>query len=228
MLQMDLPEVNVLTKIDNLSNFPPLLFNLDFYTEVHDLDYLLPHLDNERSGAPVPPNDIGDTDVDTTEDPKADGQPKSKFRALNRAIVELIRDFSLVSFETLAVEDRASMANLLRVIDRASGYAFGHEGGANDTVWQIAMREGYQTMDIKDVQERWVDRKEEFDQEERNTWAEEGRRWRDGLGDAGRGKEMGDVEGAEGDGDLALIKREVMGRDTGIKIVRKQPPDVKS
>jgi hypothetical protein len=42
MLQMDLPHLNVLTKIDNLSNYPPLAFNLDFYTEVHDLRYLLP------------------------------------------------------------------------------------------------------------------------------------------------------------------------------------------
>jgi len=222
---MDLPEVNVLTKIDNLSNFPPLLFNLDFYTDVHDLNYLLPHLDTERSGAPLPHDDVRETD--TEEGTTGEEQPKSKFAALNRAIVELIQDFSLVSFETLAVEDKTSMANLLRVIDRASGYAFGQDGGTNDTVWQIATREGYKTMDIKDVQERWIERKEEFDEAERKTWAEEGRRWRDGLGDAGGGEEMEGVENTGGDGDLAPIKRGMMGRDTGIKIVRKQPPDVK-
>ena len=37
MLQMDLPHLNVLTKIDNLRNYPNLPFNLDFYTEVQDL-----------------------------------------------------------------------------------------------------------------------------------------------------------------------------------------------
>ena len=224
MLQMDLPEVNVLTKIDNLSNFPPLLFNLDFYTEVHDLDYLLPHLDTERNGVPLPSDDVNDTEADAEEGTTTQEQSKSKFAALNRAIVELIQDFSLVSFETLAVEDKASMANLLRVIDRASGHTFGQDG-ANDTVWQIAMRDEYKTIDIKDVQERWIDRKEEFDEAERKTWAEEGRRWKDGLGDAGGGEEM---EGVENAGDLAPMKRGMMGRNMGIKIVRKQPPDVKS
>src|SRR4051812_16307323 len=52
MLQMDLPHLNVLTKIDNLNMYPDLPFNLDFYTEVQDLDYLLPHLDAERGLAP--------------------------------------------------------------------------------------------------------------------------------------------------------------------------------
>lgn len=107
---------------------------------------------------------------------------------------------------------------------RASGHTFGQDG-ANDTVWQIAMRDEYKTMDIKDVQERWIDRKEEFDEAERKTWAEEGRRWKDGLGDAGGGEEM---EGVENAGDLAQMKRGMMGRNMGIKIVRKQPPDVKS
>jgi hypothetical protein len=32
MLQMDLPHLNVLTKIDNLRNYPNLPFNLDYYT----------------------------------------------------------------------------------------------------------------------------------------------------------------------------------------------------
>jgi len=228
MLQMDLPQVNVLTKIDNLSNFPPLLFNLDFYTEVHDLEYLLPHLDAERSGVPLPSNDAYDREPDAEQGVTAEERPKSKFAALNRAIIELVQDFSLVSFETLAVEDKASMANLLRVIDRASGYAFGQNDGANDTVWQIAMREGYKTMDIKDVQERWVERKEEFDEAEQKAWAEEGRQWREEPGDTGGWNEMEGVESAGGSGDLPPIKRGMMGRDVGIKIVRKQPPDAKS
>lgn len=140
MLQLDLPHLNVLTKIDKLASYGALPFNLAFYAEVHDLAYLLPHLATESRvmGA-------------------------QKFQGLNKAIVGLVEDFALVSFETLAVEDKNSMMTLLHAVDRAGGYAFGAEG-ANDTVWQVAMRDGFRGMEVQDVQERWLDRKEEFDE----------------------------------------------------------------
>jgi hypothetical protein len=150
MLQMDLPHLNVLTKIDKLSTYESLPFNLDFYTEVQDLSYLIPHLEEESSV-----------------------MKGSKFEGLNKAIVELVESFGLVGFETLAVEDKRSMMHLLQVIDRAGGYAFGGAEGANDTIWQVAMREGVTTMDVKDVQERWLDAKDEYDEKERMEWEEQ-------------------------------------------------------
>lgn len=170
MLQMDLPHLNVLTKIDNLKNYPNLPFNLDYYTEVQDLSYLLPHLNKEQtSGIPGPQiTENKDSAADTEED-----APTSKFAALNQAIVELVEDFALVGFETLAVEDKKSMTVLLRAIDRAGGYAFGGIEGANDTVWSLAMRQDAVTMDARDVQERWLDRREEMDEEERKEWEKE-------------------------------------------------------
>lgn len=147
---MDLPHLNVLTKIDNLPNYSPLPFNLDFYTEVQDLSYLLPELENESS------------------------RPQ-KFRALNSAIIDLIEEFGLVAFETLAVEDKRSMLNLLRAVDRASGYAFGPAEGAGDSIWQVAVREGMGGLDVRDVQERWVDEREAFDEFEKRKEEEEAR-----------------------------------------------------
>jgi len=47
MLQMDLPHLNVVTKIDNLASFAPLPMPLEFYTEARSLEYLLPHLEAE-------------------------------------------------------------------------------------------------------------------------------------------------------------------------------------
>lgn len=149
MLQMDLPHLNVLTKIDKLSGYAPLPFNLDYYTEVQDLSYLLPHLGSENSM-----------------------MQNSKFEGLNNAVIELVEDFGLVGFETLAVEDKRSMMTLLQAIDRASGYVFGGAEGANDTIWQVAVREGMPTMDIRDVQERWIDSKEEYDTLERRDMEE--------------------------------------------------------
>ncbi|KAI9870551.1 MAG: hypothetical protein M1830_004110 [Pleopsidium flavum] len=189
MLQMDLPHLNVLTKIDNLSAYAPLPFNLDYYTEVHDLTYLLPHLAAE---SPILRN--------------------PKFEGLNKAIIELVEDFGLVGFETLAVEDKKSMMMLLQAVDRAGGYAFGSAEGANDTVWQVAMREGMATMDIKDVQERWIDAKDEYDDKQRREWEEEAKaRDTPSLTEDGEDDEVDD--------DIEEIEKQAP--SSGVKVVRR-------
>ena len=78
MLQIELPHINVLSKVDLMESYGKLAFNLEFYTEVQDLSYLLQHLD---------------------EDPFA-----SRFKELNKALCGLIEDFSLVGFNTLCIE----------------------------------------------------------------------------------------------------------------------------
>ncbi|ROW14503.1 hypothetical protein VPNG_03172 [Cytospora leucostoma] len=152
MLQMDLPHLNVLTKIDKVSAYDSLPFNLDFYTEVQDLSYLLPSLEEESPAL-----------------------RSEKFRALNEAISNLVENFGLVHFEVLAVEDKKSMMHLLKVIDRAGGYIFGSTEGANDTVWQVAMRNEPSLLDVQDIQERWVDQKEAYDEAERKAEEEQAR-----------------------------------------------------
>lgn len=138
----------------------------------------------------------------------------SKFKGLNKAIVELVESFGLVGFETLAVEDKRSMMHLLQVIDRAGGYAFGGAEGANDTVWQVAMREGVTTMDVKDVQERWLDAKDEYDEKERRDWAEQAK-----IREEAQKKQ--DAAYAEEDDDLEGAPLPPGG--SGMKIIRKNP-----
>jgi hypothetical protein len=196
MLQMDLPHLNVITKIDNLSNYSPLPFNLDFYTQVQDLSYLTPHLKEESPRLAI-----------------------SKFDALNEAIIELVEEFGLVGFETLAVEDKKSMMNLLQAIDRAGGYAFGTAEGANDTVWQVAVREGLGTIDVRDVQERWIDAKDEWDAKERRGWEEEAKA-RENAGHFMHAAESA-VGGEDEDVDMDMDNPPYPPPDSGIKVVRK-------
>ena len=226
MLQMDLPHLNVLTKIDNLQNYPNLPFNLDFYTEVQDLHYLLPHLNREQtSGIPGPTPVGANDDVDMDED-----EPTSKFSALNKAIVELVEDFALVGFETLAVEDKKSMMTLLRAIDRAGGYALGGIEGANETVWSMAMQQDAVTMDARDVQERWLDRRDELDEEERKAWEDETKEMRDRpesqLPPAPKAPSAPKAKTAHDDDDMDDLEEmrqfmEKQKKDGGINIVKK-------
>lgn len=158
--------VNVLSKIDNLKAVggADLPFNLDFYTQVQDLQHLLPVLEAEQS---------------------ANAGGSEKWQRLNEALIGLVEDFGLVGFETLAVEDRASMASLLKAIDRASGFVFAGARGTDEdgrtlddeaSVWAQAMGEQWAgKIDVRDVQERWIDRKDEYDEMEKRGWEEEAR-----------------------------------------------------
>ncbi|CAI5464525.1 unnamed protein product [Closterium sp. Yama58-4] len=98
MLHFELPHVNVLSKIDLVEAYGPLAFNLDFYTDVQDLSYLQQHLESD---------------------------PRNKrYAKLTSAVCEVVDDFGLVSFETLNIQDKESVSNLIRTIDRANGYVF--------------------------------------------------------------------------------------------------------
>ena len=229
MLHLPFPLVNVLTKIDNLAKTAePLPFNLDYYTEVQDLEYMLPHLEAEQNNTTV-----ANVTASLSEHGNSD-HPETRFTKLNRALIELISDFGLVGFETLAVEDKVSMMNLLHAIDRASGYVFGTDKGTNDSVWQIAMQEGWGgKMDVRDVQERWIDRRDEFDEMERKQLEEEA--------NAAGGPKVRRVSQEEqqkptdvndlaadlaGDEDLeamqkAFLEDKTKQRDSGVKVTRK-------
>ncbi|KAI0341418.1 hypothetical protein BDW22DRAFT_1332380 [Trametopsis cervina] len=166
MLHLELPHVNVLSKVDLIAQYGDLDFNLDFYTEVQDLS----HLENLLSSA------------------------SPRFAALNMAICGLIEDFGLVGFETLAVEDKESMLHLTRAIDKATGCVFVPpptakvpEGAIDPTDVPSSQRPNEYGLlssamaplqgprsDPRDVQERWIDARDEWDAWEKAQWRREG------------------------------------------------------
>lgn len=100
MLQIGLPHVNVMTKFDEMKKFKDCLaFNIDFYTEVLDLNYLLEQLD---------------------EDPFT-----AKYKKLNKALVSITEGYSLVSFIPLDVSNKGLLLQVKNAVDKASGYVFG-------------------------------------------------------------------------------------------------------
>lgn len=149
----------------------PTDFNLDYYTEVQDLSHL--------------------THALSTTHPR--------FNALTIAICDLVEDFGLVGFETLAVEDKQSMLHLMRVVDRTLGYAFvahtASESNSDDVPQPDATAKSKSTRDrlpnsdalfasamssipdapnVRDVQERWIDSRDDYDEWETGEWRREG------------------------------------------------------
>lgn len=146
MIQLDFPQVNVISKIDMLLSYGPLPMRLDYYTDVQDLNYLTLLLEKES------PTLLG-----------------RNFVRLTEMIGQLIEDYNLVSFEVLSVENKASMINLLQVIDNANGYSLGSSEIGGDLIWTEAIRNksatGYNSIDIH---ERWIEHKGSYDKLEQD------------------------------------------------------------
>lgn len=99
MLQMGLPQVNILSKADLFKEFESkLLFGLDYYTDVLDLKYLLEALDTTPGMA--------------------------KYKKLNEAIVGMVEDYSLVTFQPLDSNKKENLLRVKNLIDKANGYVF--------------------------------------------------------------------------------------------------------
>lgn len=192
MLQLDLPTLNVFTKIDQIASRDPLPFNLDFYTDAENLDYLLPHLEAEQRGLPIR--------TDDQDEPEGEEQEPTRFHALSTALLDMLSSFSLLSFHPLYIEDKATVSSLLHAADLASGYAFGKSAhGADESVWSVAVSQGRVGVDVRDVQERWIDRREEMDEMEREEWRQQqqqhgGEEAEAGVEDSGDGMEEGEDE----------------------------------
>ncbi|NWW33092.1 GPN2 GTPase, partial [Panurus biarmicus] len=141
MLHVELPHVNVLSKMDLIEQYGKLAFNLDYYTEVLDLSYLVDHL---------------------ASDPFF-----RKFRRLNEKLVEVIEDYSLVSFVPLNVQDKQSMQQVMQAVDKANGYSFGEqEHRSLEALMSAAVGADFHFSSTLAVQEKYVQSQDKAVEEE--------------------------------------------------------------
>jgi hypothetical protein len=145
MIRLELPTVNVLSKVDLLSSYGTLPFQLDYYTECYDLQRLIPFLhstnvpsnddDDDALMSPIDPivNDNDEEDeyeiADDQEYQKIVQQRRtSKFaksyERLHRALAEVVEDFSLLSWIPLDITNAESVGRVLANIDRCNGYIY--------------------------------------------------------------------------------------------------------
>uniref|UniRef100_A0A803PZF2 GPN-loop GTPase 2 n=1 Tax=Cannabis sativa TaxID=3483 RepID=A0A803PZF2_CANSA len=138
MLHMELPHINVLSKIDLIENYGKLAFNLDFYTDVLDLSYLQHHLD---------------------QDPRS-----AKYRKLTKELCEVIDNYSIVNFTTLDIQDKESVGNLVKLIDKSNGYIFaGIEASAVEFSKIAIGPTDWDYYRVAAVQEKYMKDDEDFD-----------------------------------------------------------------
>ncbi|XP_060558648.1 GPN-loop GTPase 2-like [Ruditapes philippinarum] len=138
MLQIALPHVNVLSKCDLIEKYGKLAFNIDFYTEVLDLSYILDELKEDEDF--------------------------HRYKKLNSALVDIVQDYSLVTFVPLVVEDKESMLRVMQVIDKANGYVFGDLEERNiQEMLSYAAGANFEYDKIQNVREKYMDTDSKLD-----------------------------------------------------------------
>ncbi|KAM6108507.1 LOW QUALITY PROTEIN: GPN-loop GTPase 2 [Pterocles gutturalis] len=125
MLHVELP-TSTLSKMDLIEQYGKLAF-MDYYTEV--LDVFGDHL---------------------ASDPFF-----RNYRRLNEKLVEVIEDYSLVSFVSLNVQDKESMRQVMQAVDKANGYSFGDQEHKLEALMSAAVG-GFHFASTLAVQERYV------------------------------------------------------------------------
>lgn len=135
MLHLEMPQINVLSKIDLVKSYGELDFDLSYYAEVQDLSYLV----KSMVGGPF----------------------SKRFRKLSDGLCSVIEDYGLVKFCPLAVEDKESLAYVLDQCDKANGYVFVSSDvkGSSEFELSSAMRKEDQDL-VGKMQERHL----KFDQ----------------------------------------------------------------
>ncbi|CAB9505096.1 loop GTPase 2 [Seminavis robusta] len=174
MIRLELPTVNVLSKVDLLSQFDQdgdLPFGLEFFTECHDLQRLVPFLDG--MGTLDTANQYDDLDeFDFADDPdyqKARQKTRtSKFRQkrdkLQRALADVVEDFGLLGFLPLDITHAESVGRVLAKIDKCNGYVFSTSSATNNTkedLFQCAIaNDDNDAHHLADIQERIQEQRE--------------------------------------------------------------------
>lgn len=96
MLHLELPHVNLLSKVDLISKYGQVKFGLNYFCEVLDLNYLVDQL---------------------VDDPLL-----AKYKNMTKKLADVVESYSLVSFLPLNINDNRTIIRALRVIDKANGF----------------------------------------------------------------------------------------------------------
>ncbi|CAM9595851.1 unnamed protein product, partial [Chrysoparadoxa australica] len=124
MMRLELPHINILSKVDLIQQYGELAFNLEFFTECLDVSRLLNFMDSGQTVLVWHASGMG-------EEGTEGGNMRSRFKKMNREICDVIESYGLVAFHPLNIMDAETLGRALSVIDKANGFVLGmHESQA--------------------------------------------------------------------------------------------------
>jgi GPN-loop GTPase len=171
MIRLELPAINVLSKMDLLQHmYDELPMPLDYFTDCCDLERLVPFLDAGFVKSTTTGHDDDDIDNDDElfdaieDDPDYQAARRKRRNApfyrkhakLHTAIAGVVGDFSLLTFLPLDISSAESVGRVLAKIDKSNGYVFTQQHNCvNADMFQSAMQQTELHYELNaDVRER--------------------------------------------------------------------------
>eukprot|EP01017_Pseudomicrothorax_dubius_P031946 TRINITY_DN4132_c0_g1_i2.p1 TRINITY_DN4132_c0_g1~~TRINITY_DN4132_c0_g1_i2.p1 ORF type:complete len:159 (-),score=47.45 TRINITY_DN4132_c0_g1_i2:149-625(-) len=103
MVNLNLPQINVLSKIDLWKQYGPLPNKIEFFTNLQGFPHIMYLFEEDNPAF------------------------SKRFFELNKKVVEMVEKYSMVQFYPLDINDKISMSYLVMMFDKSSGYFF-HQG----------------------------------------------------------------------------------------------------
>jgi hypothetical protein len=159
MLRLELPAVNVLSKIDLLSQYGNLDLSLEFYTECLDLDRLVQFTDQSNVDTQTLQEEeeadlADDIQYQQARRRRQASKISRKFTRLHAGLADVVSDFGLLHYGVLDIRDAASVGRVLARIDKSNGFVFTEQGTVTSDMFQCAVAQESDTHVLADVQER--------------------------------------------------------------------------
>jgi len=143
LIGMEMPFINVISKIDLLKTLGRPDMNLSYYSAISGLKYLF----------------FGENDNDT-----AFGK---KYGKLTTNLCDVIENFSLVGYTLLDIHNKFSMCNVLMLVDKSNGYFHDPEKVKNPKEREIdyeAIEDYFRTEGIMDIEEKYLENDDQDDE----------------------------------------------------------------
>lgn len=161
LLRLELPTVSVLSKVDLLNSYGELPLQLDYFTECHDLERLVPflHQSSTASSSELPGSSSShdpagqfleeEDEFEYADDPayqrarrkRRESKLAVKHEKLHRALAEIVDDYGLLTFVPLEISSAESVGRVLAKIDKCNGYVFTAEAASiNADLFQCAIQ----------------------------------------------------------------------------------------
>ena len=169
MLRLELPTVNILSKIDLINQYGAIPYNLDFFTDCQDLNRLVNYVDSGTDHFQESEQVYADDDEyqSARTRTKSSAFYKRHIR-LHSQLCEVIEDFSLLNFLPLNISDAESVGRVVARIDKCNGYVFVASNSKNNQtnsqrdvhdMFQCAMQmdNGWGYEQMTEIHERYLD-----------------------------------------------------------------------